>query len=73
MHRYIAILLPRYVSQYFFFITFLSYFFIIIFFSYNDFHLGRRYIIISTCDFCKVIPQIHNYFVKIFYEVFLFI
>ena len=29
----------------------------------------KRYIIISTCDFCKVIPQIHSYFVKIFCEI----
>ena len=29
----------------------------------------KRYIIISTCDFCKVIPQIRNYFVKIFGEI----
>ena len=29
----------------------------------------KRYIILSTCDFCKVIPQIHSYFVKIFCEI----
>ena len=29
----------------------------------------KRYIIISTCDFCKVIPQMHSYFVKIFCEI----
>ena len=28
-----------------------------ILFFHNDFHLGRK----DTCDFCKVIPQIHSY------------
>ena len=42
--------------QFFFFGT-------MIFISTEKIHNNR-----STCDFCKVIPQIHNYFVKIFCE-----
>ena len=48
----------------------------IIFYNHNSFFSPplfsfrqKRYIIISTCDFCKVIPQIHSYFVKIFCEI----
>ena len=29
----------------------------------------KRDIIVSTCNFCKVIPQIHSYFVKIICEI----
>ena len=52
------------------FLTIAIFLFIFIFFFHNDFHLGRKdTIIISTCNFCKVIPQIHSYFVKIFCEI----
>ena len=60
-NRYIAIPFPRYVSRYSFFLS--QFFFFLICFNffllYNDFHLGRRYLIISSCNFCKAIP--HNY------------
>ena len=48
----------------FFFFFFFKFFFTQLF-SFRQ----KRYIIISTCDFCKVIPQIHSYFVKIFCEI----
>ena len=48
-------------SQFFFFCLF----FFLSLFTFRQ----KRYIIISTCDFCKVIPQIHSYFVKIFCEI----
>ena len=51
----------------FFFFYNRDFYFIFIF--HNDFHLGRKATIISTCDFCKVIPQIHSYFVKIICEI----
>ena len=49
----------------FFFFFFNYYFFFPQRFSFRQ----KRYLIISTCDFCKVIPQIHSYFVKIFCEI----
>ena len=45
--------------------NFFLYFFLVHWFSFRQ----KRYIILSTCIFCKVIPQIHNYFVKIFCEI----
>ena len=42
-----------YVSRYYFFLS----------------QICKRYIIISTCDFGKVIPQIDNYFVKFLCEI----
>ena len=63
MHRYIVILFRRYVSRCLFCNH--NFFFCVHFFSFRQ----KRYLIISTCYFRKVIPQIHNYFVKIFYEI----
>ena len=60
----------------FFTITILFVFSIFLLFNFfnflvfhNDFHFGRKETIISTCDFCKVIPQIHSYFVKVICEI----
>ena len=53
----------------FFTITIVLFFLIIFFFPQLFSFRQKRYIIISTCDFCKVIPQIHSYFVKIFCEI----
>ena len=47
------------------FLIFFDFFFSPQLFSFRQ----KRYIIISTCDFCKVILQIHSYFVKIFCEI----
>ena len=60
MHRYIAI----HIAILFCIITILFFSSFVQCFSFRQ----KRYIIISTCDFCKVIPQIHNYFMKIFCE-----
>ena len=61
----IAILFPRYVSRNYFLQSQFFFFFSPQLFSFRQ----KRYIIISTCDFCKVIPQIHSYFVKLFCEI----
>ena len=55
----------------FFTIAIFILFFLIFFFFFLQLFSFRqkRYIIISTCDFCKVIPQIHSYFLKIFGEI----
>ena len=47
------------------------FFFLIIFFFFPQWFSFRqkRDIIIYTCNFCKVIPQIHSYFVKIICEI----
>ena len=68
MHRYIAIFS---CDTYRDIICYKCNFFLFFFLVNNDFHSFRQkiYIIIFTCDFCKVIPQIHNYFVKIFCEI----
>ena len=65
MYRYVAILFPRYVSRYYFLQSQFFFFFIPQRFSFGQ----KRDIIISTCDFCKVIPQIHSYFVKVICEI----
>ena len=41
------------ISRYFCRYTYRDIFYNFFFFLYNEFHLGRRYIIISTCNFCK--------------------
>ena len=50
-------------------LLFFYYFYFLFFFPQLFSFRQKRYIIISTCDFCKVIPHIHSYFVKIFCEI----
>ena len=51
-----------------FILFFLKFLFSLFFFPRFSFRQKREKII-SECDFCKVIPQLHSYFVKIICEI----
>ena len=53
----------------FFIITIIIIYYFFFFFHNNYSFRQKRYIIISTCDLCEVIPQIHSYFMKVFCKI----